>query len=182
MSSAVQLVVELMKAARRLRLRCGVELPLKSPDRQWSCQAHANLLILVLARSIPEVRRRPSAGLSPVSSVPWASPTPGGTGTERAVASRDPASQSGSPTLPREPSSRAAPNTPAPVPGAVVGCFPETHRPSPRSGQVGGRISTFEACLGFTARCSPRVCSDTTTCGPLSPSLKTGELPHPPHG
>jgi len=167
---------------RRLRLRCGVELPLKTPDGFWSSQAHANLLTLVVARSVPEVRLRPSAGLSPVSSVPCASPTPGGTSTRSAVASRDPASQTGSPTLPREPSSRAAPTTPAPAPGALVGCFPGTHRPSPRSGQVGGRISTFEACLGFTARCGPRVCSDTTTRGPLSPSLKTGGLPHPPHG
>jgi len=63
---------------------------LKTPDGFWSCQAHANLLTLVVARSVPEVRPRPSAGLSPVSSVPWASPNSGGTATHGGVAGATP--------------------------------------------------------------------------------------------
>jgi hypothetical protein len=49
---SVHLVVELVKATGRLRLRCRVQLPLEIPDRCRSCQAHrANLLVLVSLRS-----------------------------------------------------------------------------------------------------------------------------------
>src|SRR5271170_6703390 len=62
----------------------------------------------------------------------------------------------GSPRLPASPFRRAVPTTPADRTGAHVDCFP-VHAAFPFCRRVGIRISTFEACSGFTRVTARRI-------------------------
>jgi hypothetical protein len=59
----VNLVVELIETKRWFSLRLGIQLPLKTPDAIWCCQAHCQSPILLSVRSAPEVWVLPSTGV-----------------------------------------------------------------------------------------------------------------------
>src|SRR5689334_19821453 len=61
---AIDLVVEQVEAELGLRLRLAVQLPLKSPDAFWCCQAHRQSPLLDLFKSTPEARVLPSTGIA----------------------------------------------------------------------------------------------------------------------
>jgi hypothetical protein len=145
----LDLVVEQVEPAVRLRLRLEIELPLKRPDINRCCQAHRQSPILGSFESAPEVRVLPSAGVTqpqqyydPVRR-PREPPS-------RRCRRRDLRPTRASPNYPAHPS-----NMPCPLPrwtetGASVGCFPVPRGPSPLLRRVGVHDFTFEACSGFT--------------------------------
>jgi len=61
---AVDLVVEQVEPAARLRLRLEIQLPLQRPDVIRCCQAHRQSPILSYFESTPEVRALPSTGVT----------------------------------------------------------------------------------------------------------------------
>jgi hypothetical protein len=147
---AIHLVVQEVEPKLRLLLRLHVERPLQPPNTVRSRQAHANLRVLGHHGCVQKRGPFPppalpgfcgSTGLSDVQP----SHHPGGD-----VESRDPSPRR---DLPRCPENRA--HVPLPIPRrtlscARVGCSHDRRRPSPSLGRVGVRVSTFEACSGFT--------------------------------
>ena len=156
---AVHLVVEPVEPERRLGLRLGVELPLKPLDLLRSREPHRQSPDPWPRRKHPEVRPRPSTGVTrlPRYHGPLRLPhEPPPRAASRAATPRP----CGDPTLRTGPFPHAVPTTPLGCVGASVGCFPthiglprisggSTHAPS-SLGSAGTPDLTFGACSGFT--------------------------------
>lgn len=121
--SPVDLVVELVEAEIRFRLRLEIELHLKFPDIFGCYQTHRQSPLLDCLGSIPEVRVLPSPGITrlqryydPLRLPAW---PPAHLAFEVATLS-----QTGPPTLPEIPFPRAVPTTSMNRTGASDGFFP----------------------------------------------------------
>ena len=143
------LVVELIEAEGRLRLRLEIKLPLKRPDLIGRCQAHRQSPFLHLFESTPEVRALCSAGITrphssydPVRRPPGLPPFPAfGAATPR---------QNGPPPITRPPLPTCRAHYPGGSRWVRMSVASPSPRPSPKVRRVGIRDFTFEACSGFT--------------------------------
>jgi hypothetical protein len=141
------LVIQKVKPPRRLLLGLYVERSLELPNLFRGCQAHANPLLSARSNAprtrAPFIHRR-----WPASSDVWTPPTPAEPASRGGVARKQFSQVS------RVASSRvcvrAAPHTPASRTTVASRLSGRPRRPSSTDRRLGARITTFEACSGFT--------------------------------
>src|SRR5258708_21761910 len=146
---AMDLVVEQVEPAARLRLRLEIQLPLQRPDLIRCCQAHRQSPILSSFESTPEARALPSAGVTQHQQYHDPVRHPHRPSSKRCLEARPP-SGAGLPQLPASPFRHAVPTTPMDQNGCVCRLLPRPLGPSPYLRRVGVHHFTFESCPAFT--------------------------------